>query len=571
MSSKAQRNRGWLLPDDITGHPTVCVQFQIPNDPHFIAATKGAINELSKWWNWEKDQTTRASQAATVFRQLIHDTLTIDDECAGPSGGSGCVEHTPKSPLIKWLPNDPFRTPPGVEFPPYPDPPWYIVPQNLPGGITAGDVLCDFSTLSPNGIDQWLNLFLNLANLPGFLASAGFPRFEFTTIGTGVIEIHFVQVFQGGIALILRDNQLFDFNLVGTSALSIGDVATLRAFIGLVGNTFLGSVNITPTSIFEVEVKEPGSHTFQVAMIPNISAQNPISSGWGGGLRKIVLCGFDEMYQDCPECDCPDPDDIIDDWTDDLGIDREDLEDNVNCIFPAIGDIKATLGNPGRGWLLCDGTAYSKGQYPELAALLAGLTPSDDESFNVPDLAGRLLMGSSPDLQLQPGGTDGSLDVTLTTDNLPAHSHTVPAHTHTTQPHNHISPAHVHAANSHTHTSVGHSHTATQVPHTHEVDVRGSATGFGTGAIAASSQTPTGSRTTTAAQPSISVGTTSVEINPATASVQPGTAMINDSNVTVNDAPAAETGETGGGEPVLVIPPVFGVLWFIYAGCKESC
>lgn len=41
------------------------------------------------------------------------------------------------------------------------------------------------------------------------------------------------------------------------------------------------------------------------------------------------------------------------------------------------------------GWLLCDGTSYKKSLYPALAAVLG----ATGESFSVPDLRGRFLMG----------------------------------------------------------------------------------------------------------------------------------------------------------------------------------
>lgn len=43
------------------------------------------------------------------------------------------------------------------------------------------------------------------------------------------------------------------------------------------------------------------------------------------------------------------------------------------------------------GWLMCDGTSYKKALYPALAAVLG----ATGESFTVPDLRGRFLMGTS--------------------------------------------------------------------------------------------------------------------------------------------------------------------------------
>lgn len=80
MTSEAQKADGWLLPDPIDGYETTCVTFTIPNAPEYIAAANGAINQLTKWWNWEKTYVagdTRASAAATYLRNIIQPSLFI--------------------------------------------------------------------------------------------------------------------------------------------------------------------------------------------------------------------------------------------------------------------------------------------------------------------------------------------------------------------------------------------------------------------------------------------------------------------------------------------------------------
>lgn len=73
------------------------------------------------------------------------------------------------------------------------------------------------------------------------------------------------------------------------------------------------------------------------------------------------------------------------------------------------------------GWLLCDGSAYKKTQYPALAAVL-GATGSGAD-FMVPDLRGRFLMGSSASHpRAQTGGEETH---TLTEAEMPSHAHSV--------------------------------------------------------------------------------------------------------------------------------------------------
>jgi microcystin-dependent protein len=82
-------------------------------------------------------------------------------------------------------------------------------------------------------------------------------------------------------------------------------------------------------------------------------------------------------------------------------------------------------------WLVCDGSTYQRSQYIELANVL-GVSPSAT-TFQVPDLRDKFLKGKNADAV---GSTGGSASTTLTTANLPDHTHTGTtgaggAHTHT--------------------------------------------------------------------------------------------------------------------------------------------
>jgi microcystin-dependent protein len=83
-----------------------------------------------------------------------------------------------------------------------------------------------------------------------------------------------------------------------------------------------------------------------------------------------------------------------------------------------------------QGWMLCDGSAVSRTTYAALFAVI-GTTYGEGDgetTFNIPNLAGRVVIGSSQSHAL--GTTGGSETVTLTADQLPAHTHVVPKHGH---------------------------------------------------------------------------------------------------------------------------------------------
>jgi len=80
------------------------------------------------------------------------------------------------------------------------------------------------------------------------------------------------------------------------------------------------------------------------------------------------------------------------------------------------------------GWLLCDGTQYNASQFPALYAVIGSTYGGNDIVFSVPNLKGRapVGMGAGPGLtyQWELGEKDGAEAVTLTTSQMPGHTHT---------------------------------------------------------------------------------------------------------------------------------------------------
>ena len=76
------------------------------------------------------------------------------------------------------------------------------------------------------------------------------------------------------------------------------------------------------------------------------------------------------------------------------------------------------------GFLLCDGSAYLRKDYPELFAAIGTVYGAGDGSttFNVPNLSTRVPVGTGTGYEL--GATGGEATHKLTVDEIPRHSHT---------------------------------------------------------------------------------------------------------------------------------------------------
>jgi microcystin-dependent protein len=103
-----------------------------------------------------------------------------------------------------------------------------------------------------------------------------------------------------------------------------------------------------------------------------------------------------------------------------------------------ISDFAAPIPD-GEGWLQCDGSQYLISDFPELSEAIGSTYNSGSEPvgyFSVPDTRGRVRatinsgLTRLPSWADDPGGDGGESEHTLTTTEIPSHTHTDVGHTH---------------------------------------------------------------------------------------------------------------------------------------------
>jgi microcystin-dependent protein len=107
------------------------------------------------------------------------------------------------------------------------------------------------------------------------------------------------------------------------------------------------------------------------------------------------------------------------------------------------------------GYLLCDGSAISRSTYSSLFDAIGTAYGTGDGSttFNIPNLKGRIPVGfDSSQTEFDTlGETGGAKTHTLTSAEMPSHTHVQDSHNHTQNSHNHTQNSHNHTQNAHNH------------------------------------------------------------------------------------------------------------------------
>lgn len=200
------------------------------------------------------------------YYDLTHmiDVLEAIAHIVDPSGAeclddeAHCRDYPMNSAFIEWNPTNPYINPDEVPDG-YATPPFDI--------LEAGDTDVTLYYLAVGDV---------MAVSPPIAAGLNFPRFRVTVTGEKEVELHLLTHPFGGDALISVDGDL----------------------IPIVVDLHRDLTAVPPESaveiVQEIQLVGMGVHTIDVTFIPALD-NDLIDVGFGGGVRKITICGDEEL------------------------------------------------------------------------------------------------------------------------------------------------------------------------------------------------------------------------------------------------------------------------------------
>jgi len=201
--------------------------------------------------------------------------LIIDPDCPEEPCEDGCLDYLPNSAFITYAPNDPFRTP-DYTPPGYLLPPWYKNAGIPLPGVIPSDAMVNFLGI-PNAFA---------------VPTVGFPRCRVSWSGSGQVEIEFVQIPQGGLALVTWDDNPLTLEVIDLTSIGAAEVLSLGFVLGALG--IETDAQVVNTRVQEYDFTTPGAHHIDVTFIPNVGIIDEFVVGMGGGIRRVSLCGIME-------------------------------------------------------------------------------------------------------------------------------------------------------------------------------------------------------------------------------------------------------------------------------------
>lgn len=217
----------------------------------------------------------------THLVDVLHAMSKIRPEC--DIDATGCTTFRTEEERITYFPElDATDLPLG-----YVTNPWVRITGDNPlVGLKTGDIITDILHMPP------LPSIWDHLDEPAFILALGYPSISIESlVGSGTVRVYMLNVLLGGKCIIIKDNNVFSWAFLDTN---------------------LDSASLPPETytehVIEYTFEGSGEHRLDIVFIPNVSADIEFL-GFGGGIRKVEICGFEEneMADNC----CPDDTEIL--------------------------------------------------------------------------------------------------------------------------------------------------------------------------------------------------------------------------------------------------------------------
>lgn len=296
------------LPANLQPQGDICIPLFVPDNQEWLWYVIKCLSfpTAKRFWKkerWEDVEIMRREWDARVYQPFLEKAM---QGITCPETGEGdCIEYNGRAGFISWFPINPFydsSIPSG-----YVQPPFFLWQNILPSWIP--DFIEDFAVdqLGFTGYED-NDVLTMLWCFPFFMNwfnefSGGFPRFTVKVQGEGSVELHLLNVPLGGRCLITVDVEFNPLDIINGLVSGGFNMAELNK------DVFAAPPELETVHIVEIPLTDDIEHTIHVTFIPTVNARYDFIN-FGGGLRKVVLCGvipIEETTMDCIDIlDCID-------------------------------------------------------------------------------------------------------------------------------------------------------------------------------------------------------------------------------------------------------------------------
>lgn len=236
----------------------------IPDDDDWAAMFWGQLHKMGWWVSYERDEDKRAKDVARAWFDVVEEArrayLGLQPATCDFNLGD-CVDYPAQSMFIDYQPQNPF-TDPGLVPSGYMLPPFTVVKDTdillLALGYQEGDILTDITR-----IPTW--------SPPFPMPEGGYTRFRISVTRKSEIELHFLSMPIGGIALVTKNGE------IGTAQI-----------VDLGFNVVEGQPTTIDEIIEEVAITDETGGYIDVTFLPLPSPESLVR--YGGGFRSVTIC-----------------------------------------------------------------------------------------------------------------------------------------------------------------------------------------------------------------------------------------------------------------------------------------